>query len=165
MKRYNNFKGGVSMHRIIQTCVSLLFILLILFTPSLVYAYGNNSVGAELRADLAEVYNARLYGLTLKATSIPTTGLDSSFTTGWLSVYVSNGLFPDGFTQVGLITFKNGLRWFAYSEEGIKRFPALPERVDGQAGKSLSCCSKQICNRQWPFWQHTNSHLAAVFRL
>ncbi len=100
----------------------LLFVSLIVWTialispKSLIAEEGNNWINVWLRVDQQEIQNAQRYKIQLKATAIPA-GTSAMFTTGWLSVWVDNS--GQGFSQVGLITYPDGLHWFAYSLKGM----------------------------------------------
>ncbi len=76
------------------------------------HADGNDFVATNLRSDLPDIYNSLDYRMDLKATALPpSTALDHSFTSTWLSVYTrANKTTNDpGFVQVGLLAQKDGL--------------------------------------------------------
>jgi hypothetical protein len=102
--------------------VPLILVLSTIFTSTSVHAFGNNWVHGTLRRDLPAIHNARKYGMYINATELPTTGSLDSFTTAWLAVWpTGDANNPQGFSQVGLITYRNGIRWFAYSLLGIQQ--------------------------------------------
>jgi hypothetical protein len=107
--------------------IPLIVLLATMFLASSVEAAGNNWVHGVLRVDSAAIRDARRYTMLVAAYEVPNTGSMDSFTTGWLAVWPEgNANAPQGFTQVGLITFPTGLRWFAYSELGINCLDGTP---------------------------------------
>lgn len=96
---------------------------------------GNNFIIGDLRVDLAEVYNARDYRVHIAANAQPTTGDRRDFTTAWLGIFLAqyNGTPGSGkFTQVGIVTTRDGIQWFVYAEPGVTclrgtKHPTLPE--------------------------------------
>jgi hypothetical protein len=92
-----------------------IFSILVAVTPT--NAGGNNFVGGELRVDSPTVTGAKRYSLRIMSTALPTTGSLNDFTTSWLSIRVDNN--ETGFTQVGVIAFPDGLRWFVYSKKTV----------------------------------------------
>lgn len=90
---------------------------------AIVLAEGNDFVIGDLRVDLSEVYNARDYKVHLLANDKPSSGSDDDFTTAWLGVFLAQYIpgVPDSgqFSQVGLLTKKDGIRWFVYAEPTV----------------------------------------------
>lgn len=82
---------------------------------------GSDFVWAELRIDLFDIVYALDYRVLLAANGKPSNGYPD-YTSGWLGVYLGqfNGQpYSAQFTQVGLLTKSNGIRWFVYAEPGI----------------------------------------------
>ena len=90
---------------------------------AIVLAEGNDFVIGDLRVDLSEVYYARDYKVHLLANDKPSSGSDDDFTTAWLGVFLAQYIpgVPDSgqFSQVGLLTKKDGIRWFVYAEPTV----------------------------------------------
>jgi len=90
---------------------------------AIVLAAGNDFVVGDLRVDLSEVYNATDYKVHLLASDEPSSGSDDDFTTAWLGVFLAQYIpgVPDSgqFSQVGLLTKKDGIRWFVYAEPTV----------------------------------------------
>lgn len=93
------------------------------------YARGNSFVTGDLRYDLSEIHGAGDYRVNLLAAELPTTGLVGDFSTAWLGVFLhelefdqsGNPITDSGkFTQVGVETTRDGVRWFVYSEAGAQ---------------------------------------------
>lgn len=99
-----------------------ILVFFVIVTATSVQAVGNNWVHGTLRRDLPATHHSRHYGMYIKALELPTNGSLDSFTTAWLAVWPEgNADNPQGFTQVGLITYRNGIRWFAYSLLGVQQ--------------------------------------------
>lgn len=82
---------------------------------------GNDFVWGELRVDLFDVAHALDYRVLLLANGKPNSGYPD-YTTAWFGVYLApyNGQpYSAQFTQVGLLTKSNGIRWFVYAEPGV----------------------------------------------
>lgn len=87
-----------------------------------VISAGNSFVIGDLRWDLPQVYNARDYRVLLGAWDKPGTGDSRNFTTAWLGVFLAqyNGQPYSGqFSQVGIETTRDGIRWFVYAEPTV----------------------------------------------
>lgn len=85
-------------------------------------AAGNSFIVGDLRVDLPSVYEARDYRVLLGAWDKPSTGDRRNFTTAWLGVFLAqyNGQPDSGqFSQVGIETKRDGVRWFVYAEPGV----------------------------------------------
>jgi hypothetical protein len=104
----------------LRNSVFVLVVFFGVFGSTSAWAAGNNWLHGQLRSDTAAVYNARRYAMQIKAVEIPTQSLSNdTFTTAWLAVWPEGSISnPQGFTQVGLLTNRNGIHWFAYSHQG-----------------------------------------------
>lgn len=82
---------------------------------------GNDFVYGELRIDLPQIKYAGAYDLILYAAADTRPSASGDFTTAWLSLNLANesGVGGAQFSQVGLITRPDGLRWFVYAEPGV----------------------------------------------
>jgi hypothetical protein len=94
-------------------------------TVAIVFAQeGYDFVIGDLRVDLSEVYSARDYKVHLWADDKPSSGMEGDFTGAWLGVFLAEyipGVPGSGqFSQVGLKTDKDGIRWFVYAEPGVE---------------------------------------------
>lgn len=82
---------------------------------------GNDFVYGDLRVDVSEIYSAKDYRVWLNATALPSGGFPD-YTTAWLGVRLAqfNGQpYSAQFSQVGLLTKSDGIRWFVYAEPGV----------------------------------------------
>lgn len=81
---------------------------------------GGDHVAGQLRVDLSEVYNSRDYKVGLLTDEKPTA--PGGYTAGWLGVDLAQGdgtPYSAQFSQVGLLTDKDGIYWFVYAEPGV----------------------------------------------
>jgi hypothetical protein len=113
--------------RIVGSLISTL-VLYGMIISAVAYA-GNSFVTGDLRYDLPEIHNAGDYRVNLLAAELPTTGVAGDFSTAWLGVFLhqleydqyGNPITDSGkFTQVGVETTRDGVRWFVYSEAGAQ---------------------------------------------
>jgi hypothetical protein len=99
----------------------LVFFVLLNLAFVITVAAGNDFVYGELRVNLGEIYNAKDYQVWLNATALPSGGYPD-YTTAWLGVELAqyNGQpYSAQFSQVGLLTKSDGIRWFVYAEPGV----------------------------------------------